>query len=408
MLNQPERACLVIADISGYTSYLAGTELDHAQDVLADLLEVVIGRFQPVLRLAKLEGDAVFTYAPEADLDGSMLLDVLESTYFSFQRRVQSITRGTTCRCNACVLIPRLNLKFCVHDGSFVRQRIAGQEELAGRDVILVHRLLKNSVSETRGLQGYALLTTATVEALKIDPAAAGMSPHLETYEHIGEVPGYVHDLEARWRQAQEARREFLRAEDADFSVTAEIPGPPPLAWEYLTTPAGYSDVSPDITRREQHGQGRRGVGSTTHCMHGDGSSHMEEIMEWRPFEDFTYLIKDPEMGQMRVTVEVTPTDLGTHIRYSVRMESPEVRAMMADPQQGPMLEESGKQYVALLEQWFAGIKEAVGKEMAERRAELEATDRTRQELQNTAAQYWQSRDQWVEAPAGSPSASTS
>lgn len=30
----PERTCLLIADIAGYTSYLAGVELDHAQDIL--------------------------------------------------------------------------------------------------------------------------------------------------------------------------------------------------------------------------------------------------------------------------------------------------------------------------------------------------------------------------------------
>ncbi|MBI3975590.1 MAG: DUF2652 domain-containing protein, partial [Armatimonadetes bacterium] len=198
MLNQPERACLLIADISGYTSYLTGTELDHAQDVLADLMEVVIGRFQPVLRLAKLEGDAIFTYAPEAEVDGSMLLDVVENCYFAFRRRVQSIRQASTCRCNACVLIPSLNLKFCVHDGAFVRQRIAGQAELAGRDVILVHRLLKNSVAERLGLQGYGLLTAACIEAMKIDPVALRLRPHRESYEHIGEVPGYVHDLETR------------------------------------------------------------------------------------------------------------------------------------------------------------------------------------------------------------------
>jgi hypothetical protein len=29
-------ACLLRADISGYTGYLAGVEIDHAQDILAD------------------------------------------------------------------------------------------------------------------------------------------------------------------------------------------------------------------------------------------------------------------------------------------------------------------------------------------------------------------------------------
>ena len=60
MPDQPERACLVLADISGYTSYLAGVELDHARDILADLTDAVVRALRPTFRLAKLEGDAAF------------------------------------------------------------------------------------------------------------------------------------------------------------------------------------------------------------------------------------------------------------------------------------------------------------------------------------------------------------
>ena len=57
---------LVLADISGFTSYLAGVELDHASGILSDLLETIVGRFKTLLTIAKLEGDAVFAFAPEA------------------------------------------------------------------------------------------------------------------------------------------------------------------------------------------------------------------------------------------------------------------------------------------------------------------------------------------------------
>src|SRR3970040_1282285 len=57
-----ERGSLVLTDISGYTSYLLGTELEHAQDVLTDLMGIVVQRLQPVLRVSKLEGDAIFAY----------------------------------------------------------------------------------------------------------------------------------------------------------------------------------------------------------------------------------------------------------------------------------------------------------------------------------------------------------
>jgi hypothetical protein len=55
---------LVLADISGYRTYLAGVELEHSHDVLADLLGIVIDQLCPPMQLAKLEGDAVVCRPP--------------------------------------------------------------------------------------------------------------------------------------------------------------------------------------------------------------------------------------------------------------------------------------------------------------------------------------------------------
>jgi len=87
MLNQPEPACLVIADISGYTGFLAGAELDHAQDILADLMSTVVAAFRPTFKLAKLEGDAAFFYALTPTVDSAALQDTVEGCYFAYRRR---------------------------------------------------------------------------------------------------------------------------------------------------------------------------------------------------------------------------------------------------------------------------------------------------------------------------------
>ncbi len=81
MLPKPESACFVIADISGYTSFLAGVELDHAQDIIADVMDTVVRRLRPPFRLAKFEGDAAFFYAVSDKVDGSLLQDAIESAY---------------------------------------------------------------------------------------------------------------------------------------------------------------------------------------------------------------------------------------------------------------------------------------------------------------------------------------
>jgi len=110
MLNQPEPACLVIADISGYTGFLAGAELDHAQDILADLMNTVVNAFRPSFRLAKLEGDAAFVCAITETVDGPLLQDTVERCYFAFRRRLRDVGQASTCECNACVLVPALDL----------------------------------------------------------------------------------------------------------------------------------------------------------------------------------------------------------------------------------------------------------------------------------------------------------
>ena len=58
MLRTPEPVLMVLADISGYTTYLAGSELDHAENVLQDLLETVVAALAPPFALIEVEGDA--------------------------------------------------------------------------------------------------------------------------------------------------------------------------------------------------------------------------------------------------------------------------------------------------------------------------------------------------------------
>ena len=87
-MSQAQPTCFLIADISGYTGYLAKVELDHAQDILADLVDTVVGSLRPGFRFAKLEGDAAFMYLPGDSLDASTLFDTVEHCYTSFRRRL--------------------------------------------------------------------------------------------------------------------------------------------------------------------------------------------------------------------------------------------------------------------------------------------------------------------------------
>jgi hypothetical protein len=327
-----ESACLLLTDISGYTGYLAGVELDHAQDILADLMSTIVRALRPAFRLAKLEGDAAFMYAVGEKLDGSLLLDTIERCYFGFRRRRRDVRQMTSCECNACVRIPELNLKFVVHQGMILRQRVAGQDELLGADVILVHRLLKNEVIASTGIEAYALFSQQCVDAMDVDVSALGMRASSETYEHIGAVTVWVHDLDRRWQEEESRTRIIVNERQAVYQYDTPTSAPPQVVWEFVTTP-GRRITWQGVTGVKVIATGnRRGVGATNHCMHGK-SAIIEEILDWRPYDYFTYRTTLPTpMGPVRflATTEFEPTPGGTilHERFAAP-KTPKERAIM-------------------------------------------------------------------------------
>jgi hypothetical protein len=316
MLSSTEQGCLVISDLSGYTGYLKETELEHAHNVLADVTETIVSQLRPALRIIRLEGDAVFGYALSNQLEPSILLDSIDATYFAFRSRLRNIEHATTCRCSACVQIPFLDLKFVAHFGDFVRGRLAGQEDLTGTDVIVVHRLLKNSITEQLGLRGYTFFSEACTTALSLDPRALGMKEHREQYEDIGEVAGFVVDMNRRWRMEEERTRVFISRPEAQFEFVAEVPASPAVVWDHFTTPAKRLLWQTEFSRIDQDNPGgRRGPGTTNHCVHGRGAI-VEEILDWRPFDYYSVRLTLPGLGPWTQTVELEPKASGnTEVR---------------------------------------------------------------------------------------------
>ena len=103
---------LLLADLSGYTAYLAASEPERAPALAADLVETVVRQLRPTFRLEKLEGDAAFMVAPADRLTGPALLDAIDATVAAFRTRLRSLAQSTTCDCEACRRIPELGLKF--------------------------------------------------------------------------------------------------------------------------------------------------------------------------------------------------------------------------------------------------------------------------------------------------------
>lgn len=306
-MSTVEQGMLVVADVGGYTRYVSGVELDHSHDILSDLIGVVADRMGRSLQVLKLEGDAVFCRG-----SGESLLADLHDCYSAFAGRQRTIALNTSCRCDACRRIADLDLKFVAHHGSFVEHEVAGRRELVGPDVIVVHRMLKNSVAERFGVSGYALLSDACVARLGIDPT--GLPGHSERYDDIGEVGGVVVDLEEPWHAAAPVR---LADEDADIVLSADVAAPVANVWDAMTDAAKQLRWRVGATRVDPDGE--PGLGTKTHCVHGN-TKITQEIVDWQPERYYSYAERNP-IGQCLWTIELKPlTGGGTHVIWRIAL----------------------------------------------------------------------------------------
>jgi len=223
MSTQPvmNQAVLLIADISGYTKFqrLHTISTTHAQQVITELLESVLDAAKPPLQVSKLEGDAVFFFAMDVEnaLSQSRLAQEVSAqliTLFrAFYKRCSELHARNLCFCDACRNSFTLRMKLIMHIGYVSIHRVNTFKEVLGTDVILIHRLLKNSVPSME----YVLMTA-------------------EAYSSIGEF----HQLKPEMRK--ENCEDFGRVDVAVFYPTEDLMGVTEIQ-ERIESPSVFSKL---------------------------------------------------------------------------------------------------------------------------------------------------------------------
>lgn len=186
----------IIADISGYTKFMFSSDLgiEHSQHVISELIQTMIREIEIPLEVSKLEGDAIFLYAKK-DRDAFAREDIRKVTgeklilfFDAFHETLQEPGGHTSCPCGACSNLHALKLKIVVHSGKALFYRIHHFNELSGTDVILIHRLLKNSMATDE----YLLMTEPAYVDIEF-PCQLPVEEGCERYEHPGQVNTFVY-----------------------------------------------------------------------------------------------------------------------------------------------------------------------------------------------------------------------
>lgn len=272
-MEPPQEGPLVLADISGYTSFVSTTELEHSREILVELLQTLCGSGARYLSVAQIEGDAVFWLGKTS---GPELQDCLTDAFVEFHRRIRDMVALTVCPCRACATVGSLTLKFVVHYGRFAHQRVGETDHFVGADVVLAHRLLKNAVPSREYL-------LATAPVLQRWPAARRtFRPHTERVAEFGEIDtGYL-DLRTLREQARKEERTRVRPEQAHLRLSRRFSAPVAAVWHWVISAElwlehpvmrGVSVKKVDHRYLSKGRQPAKGLqcGKEAHCWHGPG-----------------------------------------------------------------------------------------------------------------------------------------
>ena len=268
---------IAMADISGYTAFVAGTELEHSREILSELLEVTSRALEAHLTPVRLQGDAIICVS-----DDDMVVPCLESAFVAFHRRVRAMVAATTCPCAACQSVPALTLKFVAHRGEYSNVEVRGTKDLVGADVNVAFRLLKNHVPSHE----YLLITRAVAERLP-EATRDAYVPIVEEYD-LGRVEAFYRDLHELRDRAVAAEHAPVTRRGADVRVGTTVDAPPTLLWELMKDPRAFERIlsAPKVDIQP----GARGTlrDAEYHCHHGKGAETIFEVVGMREPNELT------------------------------------------------------------------------------------------------------------------------
>ena len=174
---------ICIPDISGYTKFMSDTELQLSTKVISSLLNEIIYANTIGLKVSEIEGDAVLFYKIGNPPSLQVLLDQCKLFHHQFYQRIKELRMQYKENEDSEKIPELLGLKIVLHYGEVGMNEIGKRIKLIGEDVIIAHRLLKNSIPHDE----YILISGPLMDLL---PQKAVSDSQLNSgsdhYDHIG------------------------------------------------------------------------------------------------------------------------------------------------------------------------------------------------------------------------------
>ena len=261
-------ATILIPDISGFTEFVTTTELSHSTLAINMLIDAIVTAVGEEYEISEIEGDAVLMIKKDPPPSKKQILDTCLKIFNAFHFQRKWMQDYTICPCGACQALVNLSLKFVVHHGPLAEIKVGRFIKHSGTEMIVAHRLLKNSINNNE----YLLLTDRLLK--QVDDSSEVMEldwvKSSEEYASIGKVD-YSFSLLSKARQnapAPPTPPSFYQADDTDFIETLIAANYMDVYMTVMNIPARQMWV-PGLQKVEQETPNAF-VGSMHHCTFND------------------------------------------------------------------------------------------------------------------------------------------
>ena len=216
------KSTILIPDISGFTEFMTSTELTHGSLAINYLIEAMLKAVGEEYEVAEIEGDAVLLIKKGPPPSKKEIQDMCLKIFNAFHYQRKWMQQHTICPCGACQAIINLSVKFVAHHGPLAEIKVGRFVKPSGTEMIVAHRLLKNSINNNE----YLLLTEKLLQQV-----ADGAEEEMDWTRSSEEYPS-IGKIDYRFTLLNEARN--------------NVPDPPPVQNHYRTDNTSHLETGID------------------------------------------------------------------------------------------------------------------------------------------------------------------
>ncbi|NQU88329.1 MAG: DUF2652 domain-containing protein [Mariniphaga sp.] len=269
---------LFIPDISGFTDFVNKTEINHSRHIISELLEIIINSDKSDMSVSEIEGDAVLFFKEDVPSVPD-LIEQCKHTFINFHNHLRRYDTERICKCGACETATRLTLKFIIHKGEVGKINIKDHQKLHGPEVILAHKLLKNSISENE----YILITDQfkqELSSVEIQPEERiSIKRGSDLYKEMGDFDYSYIPIKSFLNELTESSQiSFPGLSTNKISITNTIDASVELIYENFTNLEKRMEWNEDIKEIIMKDNGLNKAASLHTCLVGSYSLDIESI----------------------------------------------------------------------------------------------------------------------------------